>query len=126
MALYILPLILISFFAYLIYERFIPVKGVKCVNICEMTGHPIVDVRDYNHHGALTVQDSYHIPFGYLHRYYPEIPEKQVFIVAESSLEKNLSIRLLKRKGFKIAGVYVTNQKKCNQKRDVLWDTCKM
>lgn len=92
--------------------RYIPVRGVKCKDestIPETVIH--LDVRDYNVAAKDSIPNTVNIPVVYLNRYFQEIESKKVFVYAEDNLEKNVSIRFLRKKGFDVVGYKLTNCK---------------
>ncbi|MCS0824832.1 hypothetical protein NX029_12700 [Cytobacillus firmus] len=101
----------------LIYVRYFPVWGVQCTNSINpnMGFINILDVRDYNESYKDPVYAAINIPVGYIQRYYGEIVSLRIHVVASNHLEKNLSIRLLRRRGFKVMG-YTLTDCKCKQK----------
>jgi hypothetical protein len=116
-------MILISAFLTLVlvslYIRYFPVWGVHCLhrknlNGCSIT---IVDVRDYNQSYHDPVNNAINIPIAYMKRYYNEISGGKIHIVASDHLEKNISIRFLRRKGYNVVGYTLTNCK-CKQKME--------
>lgn len=86
----------------MVYTRHIPVAGVDCANsISEADPSTVVvDVRDYQTAHKDVIQHSLNIPVGYLKRNYKEINKKKVHIIADTRLDKNMSIRFLRKKGF--------------------------
>lgn len=94
-----------------IYRRYLPVFGVKAQVLKEnhQSDVRIVDVRDYNEKTGKTHQ-RFHIPIAYLHRFYHEIDGKQVHVIASSRIEKNMSIRFLRSKGYKVSGYTLCNE----------------
>lgn len=92
--------------------RYIPVRGVKCKNERLIPQSVIrIDMRDYNVAAKDSIPNTVNIPFAYIKRYFQEIESKKVFIYAEDNLEKNVSIRFLRKKGFKVVGYKLTNCK---------------
>ncbi|MDF0728634.1 hypothetical protein PY093_18520 [Cytobacillus sp. S13-E01] len=101
-----------------IYQRYFPVWGVQCTNsINHNTGLiNILDVRDYNETYKDPIQVAINIPLGYLRRYYGEIDSHRIHVVAANHLEKNISIRFLRRKGFKVMSYTLTD---CECKHEI-------
>lgn len=106
-----ISILLIILLLTFIYSRYLPVFGVKAqvLQDNQESDVRIVDVRDYNekvdqgHHRL-------HIPIAYLHRFYHEIDGKSVHVIASSKIEKNMSIRFLRRKGYKVSGYTLCNE----------------
>ncbi|MFS8604239.1 sulfurtransferase [Priestia megaterium] len=92
--LYIAVLLLaISFIAY---RRYYPVKRIQCMR---ELGRTIVDIRHYHE-----VHDSKGLvmPYAYLKRFYSEIPQGSVHVIAEDRVELNLGVRFLRKKDFQV------------------------
>ncbi|WP_077211883.1 hypothetical protein [Bacillus dakarensis] len=107
MTILILGLLLI--FLGLIFIRYIPVAGVKCRELCNLNEtFKIVDVRDYNESYQDQILNGINIPIAYIKRHYHEINHSKIFVVASNHLEKNISIRLLRKKGFVVVGYSLT------------------
>jgi hypothetical protein len=97
--LYIIVLLLaILFFAY---RRYYPVKEVQCMRKFEVKqlGQTVVDVRHYHE-----VQDGMDvaIPYAYLKRFYVEIPNSQIHVIAADKVGMHLDVRFLRKKGFQV------------------------
>ncbi|GIN60951.1 hypothetical protein J27TS8_09440 [Robertmurraya siralis] len=95
--------------------RYLPVWGVRCLQMLEIDENSttIVDVRDYNQSYKDVTQAAINIPVAYLNRYFHEIPGKQIHVVAATSLEKNISIRFLRKKGYAVKS-YTLTDCQCN------------
>lgn len=108
-------IIIVSMILLFFYKRYVPVKGVHCVRslIKDNNTIKIIDVRDYNDSYKQPIPGSINIPVAYLKRYYPSVANNEIIIVASSTLEKNMSIRFLRKKGCQIVGYTLTN---CNSK----------
>lgn len=94
----------------LVCFRYLPVWGASCKQILEIDEKKmaIVDVRDYNQSYKDAAQTSINIPVAYLSRYFHEIPGQQVHVIAANSLEKNISIRFLRKKGYHVQSYTLT------------------
>ena len=89
------------------YNRYVPVIGVPCVKNIELTSPAkVVDVRDYNYVEE-PVPVAVNIPVAYLQRNYQQFKEEKVIVLASSHLEKNISVRYLKKKGIDVIGFRV-------------------
>ncbi|MGP4038390.1 hypothetical protein ACTWP4_00565 [Gracilibacillus sp. D59] len=122
MSIFWIVLVLISvFISHLLYTRYVPVKGIPCVEIDKNRSREksTVDIRDYQEADNDKVEEAVVIPIPYLKRYFHEIPSKSVHIVASNHVEKNLAIRFLKQKGFEITG-YTLTECKCKKKIEKL------
>ncbi|PLR76297.1 sulfurtransferase [Bacillus sp. V3-13] len=102
--------VLIALFSILflfIYRRYFPVYGVPCKDIKIEHGNKIeviLDLRDYNVAAKDPVNGALNIPIAYLNRSFQEVPRKEVHILASDKLEKNIGVRILRQKGFKVIG----------------------
>lgn len=112
----ILFLLLILFILWEVYKRYFPVLGIHCEDALKvnLTNIEVIDVRDYNISYKDVIENSINIPVAYLERYCYEIPDKKVHIVASTRLEKNVAIRILRRKGFQVTGYTVSDSRKFN------------
>lgn len=105
--------ILISFFPLkFLYRRYVPVRGVWKIELSEVAVKhdsrvTIVDTRSYQISFKNAIEQAYCLPLAYLNRHFRYIPNKDVIIVASDYVDKNLSIRLLKRKGIQVVGYYL-------------------
>ncbi|WP_200801605.1 hypothetical protein [Bacillus sinesaloumensis] len=114
----ILFFLLVLFILWELYKRYFPVVGIRCedalkVNLMDIE---VIDVRDYNISYKDVIEKSINIPVAYLDRYCYEIPDKKVHIVASSRLDKNVAIRILRRKGFQVTGYTVSDSHKMTRK----------
>ncbi|WP_010284838.1 rhodanese-like domain-containing protein [Bacillus timonensis] len=114
----LLFLLLILFIVWELYKRYFPVVGIHCddelnINLMDIE---IIDVRDYNISYKDVIDKSINIPVAYLERYCYEIPDKKVHVVASTRLEKNVAIRILRRKGFQVTGYTVNHSRKLLEK----------
>ncbi|SFC37199.1 hypothetical protein [Bacillus sp. UNCCL81] len=95
-----------------LYIRYFPIRDIKCVDSSSITSEisttQIIDVRDYNESNKMPIINALNIPIGYLKRSYKDISNIEIHIVASNKLEKNLGIRFLRKKGFKIIGYSLT------------------
>jgi rhodanese-related sulfurtransferase len=98
---------------FFIYRRYYPVLGVRRFNMgdLELEKINLIDLRDYNESYKETIKGSLNIPIAYLNRYVSEIPKSDIFIVVSSSIEKNMGIRFLRKKGFRVIGYTILNGK---------------
>ncbi|QGH35768.1 hypothetical protein GI584_17685 [Gracilibacillus salitolerans] len=114
---WIVLLLIIVFFSHLFYTRYVPIKGIPCVEIDKKLNREklTLDIRDYQEADNDKVEEAVVIPIPYLRRYFHEIPSRTVHIVASNHVEKNLAIRFLKQKGFEITG-YTLTECRCKKK----------
>jgi rhodanese-related sulfurtransferase len=96
----------------ILYKRYFPVLGVKCYQLEEvdLTKLEILDVRDYNESYKNPIEGALNIPIAYLKRHINEIPQKDLHLVVSSLLEKNVGVRALKQKGYRIVGYSYVSQ----------------
>ncbi|EDL66785.1 hypothetical protein [Bacillus sp. SG-1] len=102
-----------------LYKRYFPVTGVQRLNKTpnKTESIQILDVRDYNQSFNDPIQNSVNLPVAYLKRNWHELAGAQIHIVASTNLEKNMSIRMLRRKGYEITG-YTLTEKQCPPRQD--------
>ncbi|MDL4840433.1 rhodanese-like domain-containing protein [Aquibacillus rhizosphaerae] len=104
----------VSIILYLMYLRYVPIKGIPCIDVSSNQMDQIslkLDIRDYNSSAKQEVEGSIVMPVAYLKRYYKEIPSKELVVIASDRTEKNLGIRFLHNKGFKVIGYTLTSCK---------------
>ncbi|KOP75450.1 hypothetical protein [Priestia megaterium] len=110
--LYIAVLLLAILF--IAYRRYYPVKGIQCMRESEgkELGRTVVDIRHYHE-----VHDSKGlvIPYAYLKRFYSEIPQGSVHLIAGDRVELNVGIRFLRKRGFQVRS-YELAACKCKSK----------
>ncbi|WP_226038234.1 sulfurtransferase [Aquibacillus saliphilus] len=113
-----MTIVIIAFFMiialYVIYLRYVPIKGIPCIDINSNKLDQMIlklDIRDYNSSAKQEIIGSHSLPIAYFKRYYHEIPAKEVHVIASDRIEKNLGIRYLRNKGFRVSGYTLT---KCN------------
>jgi rhodanese-related sulfurtransferase len=101
----------------ILYKRYFPVLGVKCSQLEELdlTKLEIIDVRDYNESYKNPIEGAMNIPIAYLKRHINEIPHTDLHLVVSSLLEKNVGIRALKQKGYRIVGYSFVSQNYLNE-----------
>ncbi|MEH7495504.1 hypothetical protein [Neobacillus niacini] len=98
--------------AIIVYKRYFPVWGVKYYPISQLDQSQIeiLDVRDYNESYKSPIVGSINIPIAYFKRNISEIPNRDLHLVVSSLLEKNVGIRTLKKKGYRVVGYsFVSN-----------------
>ncbi|PSL50875.1 hypothetical protein B0H94_102152 [Salsuginibacillus halophilus] len=98
---------LLLWLMFSLYYRFVPVLGVDHLqNETSADGDVLyVDVRDYQYvDGELPEGEVVPMPLAHLKRHYNTIEQKPIVVIAEDISAKNMSIRWLKRKGYKIQG----------------------
>jgi len=105
--------VLISIIHFLLF-RYYPIYGLHDIdkNEIEINNQFVIDIRDYNEAYKDPVGPGINIPIAYLKRYYSEIPKKDLVVVASNCLERNVGVRILRKKGFKVIGYTIPSQKK--------------
>ncbi len=114
---WIFAILLVIIIVHILYTRYVPIKGVPCVEFNNKSKRDKVtlDIRDYQEVAKDQVKDAIVIPVPYLRRYYSDIPSRKIYVIASTHLEKNLAIRFLKNKGFQVIG-YTLTKCKCKDK----------
>ncbi|SET35957.1 hypothetical protein SAMN05216389_109160 [Oceanobacillus limi] len=114
MALALLSVSLIILLLYFLYRRYIPVFGLTNLGkkrpIKASNGAILLDVRAYNISCNNRPDMVMCLPLAYFNRYYKEIPNEPVILVASNGMEKNLASRFLKNKGYNVIGYYLVNK----------------
>ncbi|MBT2700140.1 hypothetical protein J7E79_22495 [Bacillus sp. ISL-40] len=92
--------------AFILYNRYFPVFGAFCTNVKDLNLDEIkvIDVRDFNDSYKNPINGAVNIPLAYLKRNFNEIPSKDIHLVVSNPLEKNIGIRFLRKKGFRVVG----------------------
>ena len=105
--------VLISIIYFLLF-RYYPIYGLHDIDKqeIEVNNHFVLDIRDYNEAYKDPVGPGINIPIAYLKRFYSEIPKKDLVVVASNCLERNVGVRILRKKGFKVIGYTIPSQKK--------------
>ncbi|MDY7043105.1 MULTISPECIES: sulfurtransferase [unclassified Virgibacillus] len=107
----VLLLVMISLLLLVLYRRYIPVWGIGKINIDRVSSCndkiTIVDTRDYQISSQDMIDNACCLPMPYLHRYYNELPNHKLIIVAKDRVDKNLSSRFLRKKGKHVVGYHV-------------------
>jgi len=104
-------ILLISLIVGLVYVRYVPVTGVQFSRVTDFDPHSIqvVDIREYNQSYKHPIPKSINIPIAYLKRNFQEIGSRRIHVIASDHLEKNMGIRLLRKKGFKVISYTILN-----------------
>jgi hypothetical protein len=88
-----------------LFKRYYPIRHIPYyrLNQClPKEGTALLDVRDYNDSCHCEIPGANNLPIPYINRHIKDIPYNQIHLVASSSLEKNVGIRMLRKKGFKM------------------------
>ncbi|WP_223700623.1 rhodanese-like domain-containing protein [Sutcliffiella deserti] len=115
---FFIVLIVLGIISAALYIRYFPIRGIPCVSSLSTNEDiiKIVDVRDYNQAYKDSIRESINIPVAYLKRNYSELPKSKIIILASNHLEKNISIRFLRKRGFEIIGYSLTD---CDCKKEI-------
>jgi rhodanese-related sulfurtransferase len=98
-------LIFIILLVIFVFKRYVPVYGVSAILDHEMVEDIfLLDLRNYQSAFNEPIPGATNIPYAYLKRYYREIPQKKLLILASDSTEKNLAIRFLLKRKYQIFG----------------------
>jgi len=99
---------------HFLFFRYYPIYGLHDIDKAEIeiNSQFVIDVRDYNEAYKDLVDPGINIPIAYLKRYYSEIPNKDLVVVASNCMERNVGVRILRKKGFKVIGYTIPSQKK--------------
>lgn len=102
--------ILLVIFIWVLYKRYFPVADVQNIDCSqlEIEQVTIIDLRDYNVSNHSPILGAINIPIAYLNRNFTNIPKDKIHVVASGSLEKNVGIRFLRHKGYKVVGYTIT------------------
>ncbi|MEK3988240.1 hypothetical protein [Robertmurraya sp. FSL R5-0851] len=105
----------------MLFERYFPVYSVVYIPREEIeTKSTIIDLRDYNQSSKFSIPGSVNIPVAYLNRFSTDIPNRKLYIIASNNLERNVGIRLLRRKGFQVIGYTLAGHQSKLLKEDQL------
>ncbi|WP_309087861.1 hypothetical protein [Domibacillus sp.] len=85
------------------YKRYWPVN-VKRISPEEAAGHPVIDVRDWQEANRMPLEGAELIPCGYIPRNAGKFGGQEVYIAAASAVERNFSVRLLKKYNIHVKG----------------------
>jgi rhodanese-related sulfurtransferase len=94
-----------------VYRRYYPVNWIPCVskiNNSKDNNIIVLDIRDYTETSKNPVSSSLNIPYAYLKRFYKEIPNRPIHVIASDELERNLGLRFLLHRGFHVTSYYLT------------------
>jgi hypothetical protein len=117
-------LLILILVLYSLYKRYYPIHGVHCValNDLDLDKINILDVRDFIEAYKNPIEGAISIPVAYLKRNLDEIPNRNLHVIGLTHIDKNVSIRLLKQKGFQVSGYTIVghNQKPSKCKNQCL------
>ncbi|MEY8350079.1 sulfurtransferase [Bacillus cereus] len=96
-----------------VLKRYAPVLHVSCISINKVIKNEeivVLDVRNYNESSYNNIPKVICIPYAYLKRYYHEIPDQPIHLIVRNKVERNLSTRFLRKKGFCIQSYSVSTR----------------
>lgn len=96
---------------YSLFKRYFPVRGVRYYNLAdiELNVTKIIDVRDFNESYKNPIKGAINIPLAYMKRNLNEIPDRRLHVIGSNEVDKNVAIRLLRKKGFHVKGYTIMN-----------------
>ena len=95
------------------YKRYVTARGVERGCAEEFKGNSdilLLDVRAYNISYKDPIEGAFELPIAYFIRSYEEIPDRPIHIVASDEMEKNIAVRLLRKKGKNIISYSLTEE----------------
>lgn len=102
-----------------IYKRYMPVYGIPQIDFGKIYGDTdvsLLDVRDNQAAHRSPVEGAVNIPYAYLRRNHGEMENKEIYLMASTMMDINLSARFLIKKGFNVNGYYIKPQSKKTMK----------
>ena len=110
----ILSICVLICIVHFLFFRYYPIYGLHDIDKkeIEINNQFVIDVRGYNEAYKDPLGSGINIPIAYLKRYYSEIPKKDLVVVASNCMERNVGVRILRKKGFKVIGYTIPSQKK--------------
>ncbi|TDL91773.1 rhodanese-like domain-containing protein [Vibrio vulnificus] len=105
----IFNLIILGFFVWFLYQRFVPVKGIKNINTAELKAvlndkgnKQLIDVRTPNEYRGNHIKDFKNIPLNELGKRVQELSkDKEVVVICQSGMRSSNASKALKKFGFK-------------------------
>lgn len=96
------------------YNRYFPIFRIQNIHWKDIDTNntELVDVRDYQNSFNDPVKGAVNIPIAYLKRNYREINNGNVLVIAANVIEKNIGIRFLKQKGYRVVGYSILDPQK--------------
>ncbi|SCB93743.1 Rhodanese-like domain protein [Bacillus thuringiensis] len=98
----------------ILVKRYIPVLNVAYISLEQVREMEsvVVDVRNYTESHSDNTSRIMCIPYAYLKRYYHEIPNKPLHLIVHNKVDRNLSVRFLRKGSIFKAIVYIWTGKK--------------
>ncbi|MFZ3578489.1 rhodanese-like domain-containing protein [Virgibacillus sp. DJP39] len=120
---------IVTIFLLFLYQRHVPVIGIVKLDLsylsCFEEDVVIVDTRDYQTSFRGASDNTYCLPLPYLKRHFRDLPNKKVVIIASNNVERNLSARILQRKGIRIVGYCLAKKNERSNKNEIRYSGCK-
>ncbi|WP_394185651.1 rhodanese-like domain-containing protein [Metabacillus halosaccharovorans] len=115
----IVSLFALTIISYFLFLRSFPVFGLVDIEKkkVETNNFYVIDLRDYNESYKDPLNIGMNIPIAYLKRYYNEIPNLELIVVASNCMERNIGVRILRKKGFKVVGYKMTSRKEIGKEK---------
>jgi rhodanese-related sulfurtransferase len=90
---------------------YVPVLGLNNSKWSELNKDSIsiIDLRDYNDSYKNPISTAINLPIAYLNRYYKDIPNGELHVIVANHFEKNIGIRFLRKKGFRVVGYSIVD-----------------
>jgi rhodanese-related sulfurtransferase len=110
---YIIAIVSLFIIAHVLFRRYNPFLQVPCIckeHLTKQKNLVILDVRDYNEESRARMPQALNIPYAYLPRFYHEIPNGSIHVIASKALDRNLAIQFLKKKGIDVKSYTLTNK----------------
>jgi hypothetical protein len=119
-------ILILGLVTIIIFNRYFPILGLKCMKWGEfdIKNVNVIDVRDYNDSYKEPIPGAINIPIAYLNRYYPEIPNVDLYIVASDKIEKNMGVRILRAKGYQIIGCTIKSNENALSFKNNTFSNC--
>ncbi|WHY58822.1 rhodanese-like domain-containing protein [Peribacillus simplex] len=105
----IFNLIILGFIVWLLYQRFVPAKGIKNINAAELKAElsnkgnkQFIDVRTPNEYRGNHIKDFKNVPLSELGKRAQELSkDKEVVVICQSGMRSSNACKALKKLGFK-------------------------
>jgi rhodanese-related sulfurtransferase len=105
----IVNLIILGFIVWFLYQRFVPAKGIKNINVTELKAElnnkgskQFIDVRTPNEYRGNHIKDFKNIPLSEFGKRTQELSkDKEVVVICQSGMRSSNASKALKKLGFK-------------------------
>lgn len=97
--------LIIALVAWMLFKQFVPVKGMKNLNLqqfkSEYKGHKLVDVREGHEFKQGHITGAVNIPLSKIERRLNEIPkDKPVYLYCRSGMRSKQAAKILSKNGY--------------------------